>query len=183
MPSIPAPSVARVCSPWLPPVTNEPIGEPARRAWPAPALAPIEMPEPLRQRLLDGLLAACKRELQRRRSLPSGAVPTLRPLDEYTPIKPAVLSPADARCLAPNWLVWLLEAETWQALRVLLAPSSETAATRWRAALTRQAALASHLAQIILLYHALEERRGAAAALAALDAILAGVGEKPGIRN
>ena len=176
--SITAPSAASVCSPWLPPVTNEPIGGPAQRAWPAPALAPVNVPEPLRRRLLDGLVATCQRELQRRRSLPFGARPHLRPLDEYTPIKPAALSPADARRLTPNWLLWLLEAEAWQALRVLLAPSSETAATRWRAALTRQAALASHLTQIALLYHALEERRGTAAALAALDAILAGAGEK-----
>ena len=174
MPSISAPSAAaRVCSPWLPPLVEEPAGGLARRAWPAPALAPVEMPEPLRQRLLDGLLAACKRELQRRRSLPpgAGALPTLRPLDEYTPIKPAALSPADARRLTPNWLIWLLEAEAWQALRVLLAPSSETAATRWRAALTRQAALASHLAQTALLYQALEERLGTTAAL---DAALEG---------
>jgi hypothetical protein len=161
-------------------VTNEPIGGSRARAWPAPALAPVDVPEPLRQRLLDGLLTACKRDLQRRRSLPSGATPTLRPLDEYTSIKPAALSPADARHRTTPWLVWLLEAEAWQALRVLLAPSSETAATRWRAALTRQAALAGHLAQIVLLYQALEERRGTAAALAALDAALAGVGEAGG---
>ena len=178
--SITAPSATRVCSPWLPPVTNEPTSGLTRRAWPAPALAPVDVPEPLRQRLLDGLVAACQRELQRRRSLPPGARPNLRPLDEYTPIKPAALSPADARRLTPNWLIWLLEAETWQALRVLLAPSSETAATRWRAALTRQAALAGHLAQMVLLYHALEERRGTPAALAALDATLAGAGEKRG---
>jgi hypothetical protein len=173
MPSISVPSATRVCSPWLPPVTNEPIGGLARRAWPAPALAPIDAPEPLRQRLLDGLLAACKRKLQRRRSLPPGARPNLRPLDEYTPIKPAALSPEDARRRTTPWLVWLLEAEAGQALRVLLAPSSETASTRWRAALTRQAVLASHLAQIILLYNALEERQGTAPALAALDAALA----------
>ncbi len=173
--SISVPPGARVCSPWLPPIVEEPAGESVRRAWPAPPLAPIDVPEPLRQRLLDGLLAACKQELQRRQSLPSGARPNLRPLDEYTPIKPAALSLADARRRTTTWLHWLLEAETWQALRVLLAPSSETAATRWRAALTRQAALASHLAQIILLYRALEERRGTAAALAALDAALAGL--------
>ena len=133
--SIPVSSPARVYSPWLPPVIDEPAGGSVRRAWPAPPLAPIEMPEPLRQRLLNGLVATCKRELQRRRSLPPGALPHLRPLDEYTPIGPSALSPADARRRATSWLLWLLAAEAGQALRVLLAPSSETAATRWRAAL------------------------------------------------
>ena len=172
--SIPVSSATRVCSPWLPPVIDEPTGGAVRRAWPAPPLAPIEMPEPLRQRLLDGLVAACKRELQRRRSLPAGVLPNLRPLDEYTLIEPAALSPADARRRATTWLLWLLAAEAGQALRVLLAPSSETPATRWRAALTRQAALASHLAQIALLYQTLEERLGTAATLAALDAAMEG---------
>lgn len=171
-PSVPAAGGERVCSPWLAPVVEEAPGQLPRRAWPAPALAPLDAPEWLRRLLLDGLLLACQRELERRRSLPPGAAQAARRLNDYTRVEPGPLPPEDLR-RSTSWLIWLLGAGVRLALGIALAPPDEPAETLWQAALKRQTALAGQLAQVVQLYQEVAQRQGSQAALTALETALA----------
>jgi hypothetical protein len=167
-------SLPPIRSAWLPPVVERPYGLPPYRAWPGPALEPLNLPKDFRDHVMNGLLWLCAANLRRRRMLPPDAAPEAAPLLCLEEHALAWLPLDGAPTWTTLWITWLLEAETRQMLRVLLAPAIafDTVLIDQIAA-RRQAALGQRLARLHLLYQELERRLGADKALAALDAALA----------
>ena len=170
----PRPSAPTVLMSWLPPAEdrlNSPIN---RQVWPAPALAPLDLPAALREGLLRGLLAACKQHLQRgsTRSDDDASMDSLLIWSDSN--EAAWFSEAALAHQSVIWLTWLEEIEARLALRVLLAPiSAFGVAQTWRAAIARQTALAKRFARIARLHDALARRLGEQQALAIFERALA----------
>ncbi len=163
----------RVPASWLPPAVERLNSPFDHRAWPTPSLAPLDLPAPLRQRLLHGLLAACKQHLQRR-ALPTDTASAEAALLWRDERESAWLISGDLDRQSTLWLTWLVEIEARLALRVLLAPASAFGVMQtWKAALARQTALAARFARLAQLHDALARRLGSEQALATLDRTLA----------
>lgn len=141
---------------------------------PAPALPPLGLPTALRQRLLSGLLAACKQRLQSGHAQPLDADSAGITLCWTTERERAWFPTDSLERQSTAWLIWLEEIELRQALRVLLTPiSAFGAAQTWKAALARQTALAARFAHLARLHNALAHPVGQGEALATLERGLA----------
>lgn len=165
---------------WLPPAVER-LNSPAHAsAWPAPELAPLDLPTPLREHLLRGLLAACKQRLQRQHALSTDAASANALLCSSEESAAWFSAPGLERS-STLWLIWLEEIEARLALRVLLAPVSAFGVVQtWKGALARQTALATRFVRLARLHQALSRRLGSEEALAALDRALAALAEEAG---
>lgn|GEM_PF-4628315 len=158
-------------------MVEQPPGRPPISVWPGPALAALDLPIALRERLLRGLLWLCAATLRQRRDGRPGAAhdEALWQLEES---RLAACAEADLSWQTTIWITWLLHAELRQALRVLLAGASAFHPIGWRAAILRQTTITEHLDRALRLYHEIERRSDEAEALLALDEALAALAEE-----
>lgn len=174
MPVYPPFSAPTVLMSWLPPAVERLNSPHSPRLWPAPALPPLDLSPVLKERLLRGLLAACKLRLQHGHHQPLNAESAGASLCWTSERESTWFSSASLERQSTHWLAWLEEVELRQALRVLLAPvSAFGAAQTWKAALARQTALAARFAHVARLHAILAGRLGQDAALATLERGLA----------